>query len=179
MNLDKREYYASIIDQYKDLAYSIALKITKNEQDSEEIVQDSFIKAFQNLNKFRNDSKFSTWFYRIVFNTAISAIRKNRIQTIGIDKELIEKTRNVDTEDVIQNLNQHDRKHIIKKTMDKLDALDFTIITLFYYESKSLKEIALITSNDRNYLKVILQRARGKLLNALNDSDKLELRNLL
>ena len=178
MNPDKREHYASIIDQYKDLAYSIAFKITKNEQDSEEIVQDSFIKAFQNLHKFRNDSKFSTWFYRIVFNTAISATRKNRLQTTGINKELIDNREKVDS-NVIQNLNQQDRKRIIKKGMDKLDALDFTVITLFYYQTKSLKEIAVITGNDRNYLKVILQRARRKLLNALNDADKLELKKLL
>ena len=178
MNPDKREHYASIIDQYKDLAYSIAFKIIKNEQDAEEIVQDSFIKAFQNFHKFRNDSKFSTWFYRIVFNTAISTTRKNRIQTTGINEELIDSRESVDT-NAIQNLDQLDRKRIIKKGMEKLDALDFTVITLFYYESKSLKEIGVITGNDRNYLKVILQRARRKLLNALNDSDKLELKKLL
>tara|TARA_Y100000385_G_scaffold273636_1_gene315742 strand:+ start:3805 stop:4341 length:537 start_codon:yes stop_codon:yes gene_type:complete len=178
MNLDKHEHYASIIDQYKDLAYSIAFKITKNEQDSEEIVQDSFIKAFQNLHKFRNESKFSSWFYRIVFNTAISATRKKRIQTIGINKELIDSRENVNM-NIIQDLNYQDRKHILKKGLEKLDALNFAVITLFYYESKSLKEIAEITGKDRNYLKVLLQRARKKLLNVLSDSDKLELKKLL
>ena len=70
--------YSAIINKYKDLAFNIALKITKNEQDSEEIVQDSFVKAFNGLNKFKNESQFSTWFYRIVYNTAISSIRHNK-----------------------------------------------------------------------------------------------------
>lgn len=179
MNLDNREYYASIIDQYKDLAYSIAYKITKNVEDSEEIVQDSFVKAFQNLNKFRNDSQFSTWFYRIVYNTAISATRKPRIKTTWIDNQLINTAESVNLIEITRNLNDSDRDRIIKYAMDKLNELDYTILTLFYHENKSLREIGKIVDKDRNYLKVLLQRARRKLLNELNDSVLLELRQLL
>lgn len=178
MNLDDNEY-SNIIDKYKDLAYTIALKITKNEQDSEEIVQDSFVKAFQGLSKFRNDSQFSTWFYRIVYNTAISATRRGKLQTTNIDEESIEKIEDIDVAEVTKNLNHQDRIFLIRNAMDKLDELGYTILTLFYYESKSLKEIAAITGKKRNYLKVLLQRARRKLYDELNDSTRSELRHLL
>ena len=52
-NIDPISDYSTIINKYKDLAFNIALKITKNEQDSEEVVQDSFVKAFKGLNKFK------------------------------------------------------------------------------------------------------------------------------
>lgn len=169
--------YSIIIDKYKDLAFTIALKITKNEQDSEEIVQDSFVKVFQNLSKFKNDSQFSTWFYRIVYNTSLSAIRKRKVSTseFNLDKDcMLDNHNNVD-----QILNHQDRRFIIQTAMNKLNELDFAILSLYYYEYKSLKEISFITGKKRNYLKVLLQRARIKLFNQLNDSVKSELRELL
>ena len=171
--------YSIIIDKYKDLAFTIALKITKNEQESEEIVQDSFVKVFQNLSKFKNDSQFSTWFYRIVYNTSLSAIRKGKISTSELNSDQNEIIDNKNYNNVDQILNRQDRRFIIQTAMNKLDELDFTILSLYYYEYKSLKEISFITGKKRNYLKVLLQRARIKLFDQLNDSVKSELRELL
>ena len=171
--------YSIIIDKYKDLAFSIALKITRNEQDSEEIVQDSFVKVFQSLNKFKNDSQFSTWFYRIVYNTSLSAIRKGKIPTSELNSDQNDKIDNNSHSNVDQILNHQDRRFIIQTAMNKLDELDFTILSLYYYEYKSLKEISFITGKKRNYLKVLIQRARIKLFDQLNDSVKSELRELL
>lgn len=179
IHFSEYESYASIIDTYKDLAYSIALKITRNEQDAEEIVQDSFVKAFQGLQSFKNDSQFSTWFYRIVYNSSISAMRKKKIPLSDLAMEELNSKAPVNFSDASHNLNQHDRKRIIQAAMEKLGKLDYTIITLFYYESKSLKEIAVITGKNRNYLKVLLQRARRKLYKGLDPSIKSELKELL
>lgn len=179
MNESDSDYYSSLIDKYKDLAYSIALKITKNELDSEEIVQDSFVKAFHGLSKFKNESQFSTWFYRIVYNTSISALRLKKLKTIDIDIKLIDTIDFTQIEDEIQNLNDQDRKQIIQRAMNKLVELDYTILTLYYFESKSIEEIASIVDMKRDYLKVLLQRARKKLYNGLNHSIKLELKELL
>ena len=171
--------YSIIIDKYKDLAFTIALKITKNEQESEEIVQDSFVKVFQNLSKFKNDSQFSTWFYRIVYNTSLSAIRKGKISTSEFNSDQNGIIDNNSYNNVDQILNRQDIRFIIQTAMNKLNELDFTILSLYYYENKSLKEISFITGKKRNYLKVLLQRARIKLLDQLNDSVKSELRELL
>ena len=173
------KFYSDLIDKYKDLAYSIALKITRNEQDSEEIVQDSFIKVFQGVSQFKKESQFSTWFYRIVYNTSISAVRNKKIQISDIDIEYIDKSHFNGINDEIQNLNAQDRKQIIQTSMNTLNELDYTILMLYYFENKSLKEIALITEKKKNYLKVLLQRARIKLYNGLNHSIKCELKELI
>ena len=69
-----------LVDRYKDLAFTIAFRILGKREDAEEVVQDAFVKAFQNLSSFRQKAKFSTWLYRIVYNTAISKKRlKNRL----------------------------------------------------------------------------------------------------
>lgn len=171
--------FSKLIDKYKDVAYTIALKITRNEQDSEEIVQDSFVKVFHGLSKFKNESQFSTWLYRIVYNTSISALRHRKIKTTEIKTQHINSYSTNDIDESIESLNQKDRMILIQTAMSKLGELDYTILTLFYFENKSLKEIALITGEKRNYLKVLLQRARNKLYGEFNLSLKSELKELI
>jgi len=171
--------YSAIINKYKDLAFNIALKITKNEQDSEEIVQDSFVKAFKGLNKFKNESQFSTWFYRIVYNTAISSIRHKKHIALEINDKLTATLEDNQVEDAVKNLDEIDRKLLITQALANLNAIDYTILSLYYYEDLSLKEISGIVEKDKSYLKVLLQRARMKLYNGLSISLKRELKELI
>lgn len=177
--IDKDSEYSLLINRYKDLAFSIALKITGDEQDSEEIVQDSFIKAFNALNHFKHESQFSTWFYRIVYNTAISSIRKRCIQSVEINDKMIDHYENNQVESIYLNLDDIDRKKLVKDAMSKISESDYTVLSLFYYENLSLKEISKIVKKDPNYLKVVLRRARIKLYKALGTSSKIELKELL
>ena len=78
--------YNELVLRHKDYAYSIALKIVHNAMDAEEIAHDAFLKAYKSLTKFNQQAKFTTWLYRIVFNTAISHTRKNRLQVDDIDE---------------------------------------------------------------------------------------------
>src|SRR5688572_32238716 len=71
--------YKFLLNKYKGYAFSIALKIVKNREDAEEVVQDSFVRAFKALRNFRGDGKFSTWLYKIVYNTSLSKIRNKRM----------------------------------------------------------------------------------------------------
>lgn len=178
-NINRNCDYSAIINKYKDLAFNIALKITKNEQDSEEIVQDSFVKVFNGLNKFKNESQFSTWFYRIVYNTAISSIRHKKHIAIEIDDNLTDTLENNRIECAIKNLDESDRKQLIKEALAKLNAIDYTILSLYYFDDLSLKEISKIVEKEKNYLKVLLQRARLKLYNGLSISLKKELKELI
>jgi RNA polymerase sigma-70 factor (ECF subfamily) len=178
-NTDLKSDYSKLIDKYKDLAFNIALKITKNEQDSEEVVQDSFVKAFRGLNKFKNESQFSTWFYRIVYNTAISSIRGKKHISVAIDENITDTFENNQIECAINNLEEYDRKQLIKEALAKLSELDYTILSLYYYEDLSLNEISKIVDKRKNYLKVLLQRARLKLYNGLSISLKKELHELI
>ncbi len=179
LNIDQNCDYSALIDKYKDLAFNIALKITKNELDSEEIVQDSFVKAFKGLDKFKNESRFSTWFYSIVYNTAISSMRHKKHISVEINDRLADTLGNNHIENEIKSLNEHDRKLLIGQALEKLNELDYTVLTLYFFEEMSLSEISNIVKKDKNYLKVILQRARAKLYEGLSVSLKQELKELI
>src|SRR5512147_227248 len=78
--------YEVLVNRYKDLAFTIAFRILNNREDAEEAAQDSFIKAFRGLSSFRKDSGFSTWLYRIVYNTAVSKKRLKKQIFQNIDE---------------------------------------------------------------------------------------------
>lgn len=178
-NINPNSDYSAIINKYKALAFNIALKITKNEQDAEEIVQDAFVKALKGLNTFKKESQFSTWFYRIVYNTAISSIRNKKPTTVELGDNLSEALENNQIESAVNYLDEYDRKQLISEALAKLNELDYTLLSLFYYEDMSLKEISKIVGKKKNYLKVLLQRARLKLYKGLSISVKNELKELI
>ena len=72
--------FTYLVDEYKGMVYTIALRMLKNSEDAEELAQDIFVKAFNSLKNFKFESKFSTWLYRITYNGAISRLRKNRLK---------------------------------------------------------------------------------------------------
>lgn len=130
------EALTKLIDKYKDIAYNLALSIVKNGDDAKDITQDSFLKVLENINRFRSDSKFSTWLYRIVYNQSIGFAKKNN-RTDSIDfSELVEVPQdNDDQEDKIKEL---------YRAINLLNETDRNIIILFYLAEKSIKEIAQI-----------------------------------
>lgn len=156
------EAYSVLVNKYKSYAYTIAFKIVHIREEAEEVAQDAFIKAFQNLSKFNREAKFSTWLYRIIFNTAISYQRKQRPERENI--EIIKYYAAAENED---NPEQQDRKIFIKKALDRMTAADKTVITLFYLQELTLEEIADVTGMKTNAVKVKLHRARKKLAEEL------------
>jgi len=73
-----RHHYTRLVDRYKDRAFTLALKMLRNREDAEEASQDAFIRAYNGLNRFEGKARFSTWFYRILYNVCISRIRKRK-----------------------------------------------------------------------------------------------------
>ena len=70
--------FAVLVDHYKDMIFTLALKMVKNREEAEEVAQDTFIKIYSSLNKFKGDSKFSTWIYKIAYNTCLDRLKKNK-----------------------------------------------------------------------------------------------------
>ena len=124
--------YNYLVNNYKDMVYTIAIKIVRNREDAEEVAQDSFIKAFQKLNSFKGESKFSTWLYTIVYRTAISKIRKKTIEITDIDDFVME-NHSVDFSfPQMDLLKAEEQKKYVKYAIDSLPELDALLITLFY-----------------------------------------------
>lgn len=70
--------FDQIVENYADFAYNVAYRVMGNPDDAQDCVQDAFISAYRNLDKFRQDSKVSTWLYRIVVNACLMRLRKDR-----------------------------------------------------------------------------------------------------
>jgi len=154
--------YAELVDKYKSYAYTIAQKILQHRPEAEEATQDAFIKAYHHLSGFNRQSKFSTWLYRIVFNTAISYKRKNRRQFQSIENTVVEYSQEAEG-----MLEKNDKKKFLNLAMSKLNEADRTALTLFYLEEFSLEEIAEITGMQANTAKVRIHRARQRLADEL------------
>lgn len=167
--------YGSLVDKYKDFAFTIAFRIMNNTPDAEEVAQDAFIKAFRSLAKFNQEAKFTTWLYRIVFNTAISYKRKQKREIIDAVEELPDLGVARDN----LNLESDDQKKYIALAIAKLLPLDATVITLYYLKELSLDEIAQITDLTMSTLKVRLFRARKRIAKELESILKSEAITLL
>ena len=167
-----------LLDQYKDVAFSIAFRILKNKDDAEDVVQDAFIKVFESIKQFRNESKFSTWLYRIVYNESIRALKCNS-QLLYSDVH--ENDAVVDypmIDDALHNLVAAERKKIIREALDQLHINESLVLTLYYLEDKSIKEINKITCFSKSNIKVILNRARKKLYTILKRMLKNEMESI-
>ena len=158
----RKDLFNSLILRYQDYAFTIALRILKNKEEAEEAAQDAFVKAYRSLKYFNHKAKFSTWLFRIVFNTAISYKRKHRHPMEDINTISYEISHQVD-----DPVEEEDKKRFIQKAMANLSPVDSTIITLFYFGEYTLEEISDITGLKTNAAKVRLFRARKRLAEEL------------
>lgn len=171
--------FSYLVDSYKDMAYTVALKIVRNVEDAEEVAQDSFIKAFQQLRTFQGKSKFSTWLYTIVYRTAISKTRKKKIEVTVIDEYVIDNHTTDLSFSQIEGLKHEEQQKYVKAAIDQLPELDALLVTLFYMNDNTLDEIEKITGYTKTNIKVRLFRARKKLYKALERFLDKELKTIL
>jgi RNA polymerase sigma-70 factor (ECF subfamily) len=80
-----REEFARLVEEYSPLIYRLGLKMLNNPQDAEDILQETFIKAYKHIGKFDGRSSISTWLYRIATNEALMSFRKKRPETVSFD----------------------------------------------------------------------------------------------
>jgi RNA polymerase sigma-70 factor (ECF subfamily) len=80
-----RAEFAQLVEQYSPMIYRLGLKMFNNPQDAEDILQETFIKAYKHIDKFDGRSSVSTWLYRIATNEALMSLRKKRPDTVSFD----------------------------------------------------------------------------------------------
>lgn len=158
----KTSCFEHFLDKYGQQVFTLIVRIVGNREDAEELTQDCFLKAFNHLSSFKKGSSFSTWLYRIAYNTAISATRKKKQETLIMDDTLLA---NISDKQVDDTLNDESEEQIARLNMaiEKLDADERAIITLFYMENKTVSEIADVLDITENNTKVKLHRIRRKL----------------
>jgi RNA polymerase sigma-70 factor (ECF subfamily) len=149
-----------LVDKYKDVSFSLACSILKNEQDAEDALQDSFIKAFKGLKTFDFKSSFSTWFYKIIVNTCNTKYKNQKRNNQFIDFDSYSKIEIAENNTPFNEIDMKERKEIVNKVLDMIHEEESLLLRLFYLAELSIDEIKQITGFKDSKIKVTLHRAR-------------------
>jgi len=162
--------YSIIVDRYKNKAFSLLNRMLRNEQDAEETLQDCFLKAYKSLNSFKGEAKFSTWFYRIVYNTALTKLSSKKRK---IENEMSSVDEHFDLKsDYDYNVSERkDMSEFINELVNKLPEKHSAIISLFYLDEMSYEEISKVLDISISNVKVMLHRSRNALRDLIIDKN--------
>ncbi|MBK8549045.1 MAG: RNA polymerase sigma factor [Saprospiraceae bacterium] len=158
--------FEQLVEKYQNMVFTLAFRVLQNHEDAEEVAQDVFVKVFNSLKNFQQKSNFKTWLYRIVYNESINRLRsrKKRIPLVDLNEKttlhLFDPGSINDSNDEIQ---------FIQKAIQNLPETERIILSLYYYEDISVKEIAKITELTETNVKTRLFRSRQKLYDELKE----------
>ena len=158
----KTEQYEYFLDRYGQQVFVLVDRIVSCQEDAEELTQDVFLKAFQQLSSFKAESSFSTWIYRIATNIAISAVRKKRNDVLRLDDSVFANLSDTQVDEALEDESEEQMERL-QQAMNQLEADERALITLYYLEEKPLAEVAFILGMTEGNAKVKLHRIRKKL----------------
>jgi len=172
-----RNAFAILVDNYKDMAVSLAFNILLNQEDAEEVAQDAFVKAYKALAAFKRQSKFSTWFYRIVVTTALNKKKLKKHPLVSIENSTGELL-GISDNGVPELIGKANRQHVLQ-ALKTLGDNERTCIALYYLDELSIEEIKSITGITTSNIKVLLHRGRKNMYMALQQLLKKEITDLI
>lgn len=171
-----RAEFAKLIDVHSNQIYRLALKMLNNQQDAEDVLQNTFLKAFQKINHFEGRSKVSTWLYRIAANEALMIIRKQRPE-VNIDEETDEDNNDINSPNQFidwcclpeSEMVSSESKNELDNAIQRLsDALRIVFI-LRDIEGLSIQETSKVLNLTETAVKTRLLRARLNLREQLSE----------
>jgi len=163
--------YAKLLGRYQHMVFTLAVRMLRDHELAEEATQDIFLKVYRSLTSFRGDSKFSTWLYRVAYRRILDECgrqKRKREQRAGFAEglELIE-TGNP----TWKTLLEQERKEVLLKALDQLSAEENSLLSLFYLQELSLKELGQVLELKPETVKVRLYRARNRLKKLMEESN--------
>jgi RNA polymerase sigma-70 factor (ECF subfamily) len=167
--------FEQLVKRYDRNVFRIAQHITQNREDAEDVVQDAFLKAYENLDRFQENSKFYTWLVRIAVNESLMKLRRRRSdRTVSLDEDIEteEDTMPREVADWSPNpeqlYKQGELKDILRRTIQGLPASFRTVFVLRDVEGLSTEETAEALDLSIPAVKSRLLRARLQLRERLN-----------
>lgn len=159
--IDKEEF-CNKIKQCEVSMYYLAYSIVKNKDDASDVINESILKAYEKLDKLKNEEVFKSWILRIVHNTAIELIRKNK-DVINIEE--------VNNTLEVKESSDVETKLTLRDAINKLKNPYREVIILFYYEDFSTEKISKITNSNIFTVRKQLSRARKQLKTILKEEN--------
>jgi RNA polymerase sigma factor (sigma-70 family) len=160
----EKKAFHELYHLYSKAMFNIAVRIINNKEEAEEALQDSFLKAFENIQKFDGKNSFGVWLKRIVINRSLDVIKKRKINFVPIgENDFAEDEPEVDDE-IIYDV------ETIKASVLQLPDGYRTILILFLFEDYSHKEIAEVLNISEGTSKSQYSRARKKLVELMKQN---------
>lgn len=158
--------FAALVDRHKDRALTLAVRLVGNREEAEELVQDSFVRAYRSLDEFRGDARFATWLYRIVYNVCLTKVMRRKDQDIPpavvVDEVLSGEIASPES-DILSRLEDEELRRFVGQAIELLPEKQRTAVTLFYIQEMTYEEIAQITGQPMGSVKTHLFRGREAL----------------
>ncbi len=173
-----KEAFSPLVDAYKDMVYTVCLRMLSTEADAEEAAQDVFVKAFRSIAGFQSKAKFSTWLYRIAYNHCISVIRK-KVKLIDLTEDIPDGEVDQGEMNGLDGISAEERSKYLKLAIESLAETDAVVVTLFYYDELSLEEIASVTGLSNSNIRIKLHRSRKKMYQVICENLKSEVSSIL
>lgn len=165
---------AILVEKYKRLVYRIAIQITRNHEDADDVMQDTFLKVYESIHSFRKEATFETWLYRIVVNHAMNVVkrRKRRRETsLSATSEMEIRPDLRRTADLANNPQLNAEKEELQKwvtqAVDSLPVKHRTVVILHEFEGLTHPEIASILNCSEGTVRSRLHYARRRLRDLL------------
>jgi RNA polymerase sigma-70 factor, ECF subfamily len=166
--------FDELINRYERKIFRLGMNITQNREDAEDVMQEAFLKSFQNLDRFQGNSRFYTWLVRIAINEALMKLRKRRPNQVSLDEPILENEDSVfrDVEDwgpsPEQRFAQTELNEILTHVIGELEPLYRVVFLLRDVEGISTEETAQMLDISVAAVKSRLLRARLQLRQKLN-----------
>ncbi|WP_341300911.1 RNA polymerase sigma factor SigW [Lysinibacillus sp. FSL H8-0500] len=167
--------FADIVSLYQHKLYQVCYRMLSNKQESEDITQEAFVRAYMNLHTFDQKRKFSTWLYRIATNLCIDRIRKKK-PDYYLDAEVagtegLDMYSQIAADDQLpeEQLEQMELQDRIQYEIGRLPDKYRSVIVLKYIEELSLQEISEILDMPLGTVKTRIHRGREALRKQLNN----------
>ena len=160
------ESIKEVYDNYTKLVYHYIFSITRDKELSEEIMQETFVIAINQINKFRGDCKISVWLCQIAKNVLYKETHKNKIKTIPIEELELFDDNNI--EDIVI---ENEQKRRLYKAIDKLDTSTREVMYLRLEGNMSFREIGRILNKTENWVRVTFFRGKQKINEEVIDDE--------
>ena len=158
--------YTPLVEKYQRYVYILVKRTCNHPAEAEELAQDVFVKAYEHLREFKGTAAFSTWLYRIAFNTAVSHARKKRYYGVSIDN-IDPRTFIASPEEEQNGMENMMRKEqtytVLEQLLASLPADEQMLISLYYKDGLKMEEVACISGLSLSNAKVKIHRIRKKL----------------
>jgi RNA polymerase sigma factor (sigma-70 family) len=158
--------FETLLNKYRNLVFSIMIKMVRNHQEAEDLTQEAFMKAFNSLSSFNDEFAFSTWLMKIASNNCIDFLRKRKLRTYSIHEPIQYKDEKIEIDipdhepTPERHLLQNERAKMIQTAIDELPERYRYVILLRHKEEKSYEEISEILNLPLGTVKAQIFRAR-------------------